>query len=215
MLILEKYERQKGLKKMSNRMKKISVLLSCLCMICLITGCGKSIESKEGESQTVTDGKSENTMQENTISFSGKDIEGNEVDTKELFANHKVTMINVWATYCQPCIKELPDLEQLNKDMEAEGLQIVGILSDVVDIEGNYSQENWELGKKIVEEKGVTYPTILCDVSSFQKQIAVDAVPTTFFVDEQGNLLGEVQIGSLSKDEYQKMAEDALEEVGE
>lgn len=198
---------------MKKQMKKMCVLLGC-CMTVVLMACGNDIGSKETNQQNVT----ENNKNENTtdgVSFSGKDIEGKEISSKDLFTGHKLTMVNVWATYCQPCIKELPDLEQLNKEMEAEGIQIIGILSDVVDVEGNYSQENWELGKNILKEKGVTYPTVLCDISSFQKQVAIDAVPTTFFVDENGKVIGEIQIGSVEKAEYKKLAEDALQKVGE
>lgn len=198
---------------MKKQMKKMCVLLGC-CMTVVLMACGNDIGLKETNQQNVT----ENNKNENTtdgVSFSGKDIEGKEISSKDLFTGHKLTMVNVWATYCQPCIKELPDLEQLNKEMEAEGIQIIGILSDVVDVEGNYSQENWELGKNILKEKGVTYPTVLCDISSFQKQVAIDAVPTTFFVDENGKVIGEVQIGSVEKAEYKKLAEDALQKVGE
>lgn len=199
---------------MKKQMKKMCILLGCCCMSFGLMACGNDTSSKEINQQNVT----ENDKDGNTtdgVSFSGKDIEGNEVSSKDLFAGHKLTMVNVWATYCQPCIQELPDLEQLNREMEAEGVQIIGILSDVVDMEGNYSQENWELGKNIVKEKGVTYPTVLCDVSFFQKQIVIDAVPTTFFVDENGKVVGELQIGSVEKEEYKKLAEDALQKVGE
>lgn len=187
------------------------IVFGCCCMVLGAIGCGNDIEPTNDKQQDTT----KNDKSIDQVLFSGRDIEGNEVSSADIFADYKLTMVNVWATYCQPCIKELPDLEQLDKELEAEGMQVIGILSDVVDTEGNYSQENWDLGKNILTEKEVSYPTILCDVSSFQNQVAVDAVPTTFFVDKNGKVVGQIQVGSVEKEEYKKMAEEALQEIGE
>lgn len=202
---------------MNRQIKKMGILLGCFCMAFSITGCGKSTGNNEVEQQEVTQ-QDENIAKEETqqgegVSFSGKDIEGNEVNATDLFKNHKITMVNVWATYCQPCIQELPDLEELSKELESEEIQIIGIVSDVVDRNGDYYQENWELGKRILEEKGVTYPNVMCDISSFQNQIMIDAVPTTFFVDENGKVVGQIQIGSVSKEIYSALAKEALQEI--
>lgn len=197
---------------MNKPMKKMCVLLGCLSMALGVAGCSGNMQSGEAGQQERTE-KNENNKQEKVVSFSGKDMKGNEVNATDIFARHKLTMVNVWATYCSPCIKELPDLEKLNKEIEADGVQVIGILSDVVYSDENYNEDNWKLGEDILKEKGVTYPTIMCDVSSFQEQIRIDAVPTTFFVDENGKLVGQIQVGSVAKEEYKKMLEDALQEM--
>ena len=130
-----------------------------------------------------------------------------------VFSKSKLTMVNVWATFCQPCIQELPDLEELNNEWKSQGIQIAGLLSDVTYGDGTYDQTNWDLGKSIIKEKGVTYTNIMCDVTSFQDKISVDAVPTTFFVDQNGKMVGKVQIGSVSKEEYKALAEEALAQI--
>lgn len=197
---------------MKRATKKMCILLGCLGMAFGVVGCGGSSQSENTKQQETTKiGK--NKGQDSVISFLGKDMEGNKVNSADVFANHKITMVNVWATYCQPCIQELPDLEELNKELEADGMQVIGILSDVVDMEGNYSQENWDLGKGILKEKGATYTNVMCDISSFQEQISIDAVPTTFFVDENGTIVGQLQVGSVSKEDYKKLAEEALQEA--
>ena len=197
---------------MKKTIKKICVLLGCLSMAFEVTGCGDSAKTNEVGQQQVTE-TDENNKQESVISFSGKDMEGKEVNSADIFAGHKITMVNVWATFCNPCIQELPDLEQLNKEIEADGMQVIGLVSDVVYSDGNYNEDNWKLGETILKEKGVTYTNIMCDVSAFQDQIRIDAVPTTFFVDENGKMVGQTQIGSVSKEDYKKLAQEALQEA--
>ena len=199
---------------MKKQMKKMCVVLGCLCMAFGVTGCGETTDTTATGQQYGTK-KSEDDKQESIISFSGKDMEGNEVDSADVFAGHKITMVNVWATYCNPCIQELPDLEELNKEIESDGMQVIGLVSDVVYSDGNYNEDNWKLGQDILKEKGVTYTNIMCDISSFQEQISIDAVPTTFFVDENGKIVGQLQIGSVSKEEYKNLAEEALQEAEE
>ncbi|MCI6809084.1 MAG: redoxin domain-containing protein, partial [Spirochaetia bacterium] len=48
------------------------------------------------------------------IEFSAKDINNKNI-TSEIFEDAELTMINIWGTFCGPCIKEMPDLAQLNK----------------------------------------------------------------------------------------------------
>ena len=86
-----------------------------------VTGCGDSAKTNEVGQQQVTE-TDENNKQESVISFSGKDIEGNEVNATDLFKNHKITMVNVWATYCQPCIQELPDFHTLHQYTQMQEL---------------------------------------------------------------------------------------------
>lgn len=152
--------------------------------------------------------------QKSAVLFSGTDMTGNMVDAQSIFSENKVTMVNVWATYCQPCIQEMPELQELSEE-QTEDVAVVGILSDAVDSSGNEIQENVTLGKQILEEQAVSYLNVICDITQFQDQILVDAVPTTFFVDQQGYLIGDIQVGSISKEEYQKMINQVLEQVKE
>ena len=64
---------------------------------------------------------------EGAISFETVDLEGNPVTSKELFADHKITMINIWATWCTHCVRELPELEKMSKEWAEQDCQIIGI----------------------------------------------------------------------------------------
>ena len=51
-------------------------------------------------------------------------MEGN-VISSDIFAQSRLTMINVWATYCNPCLREMPDLGALHQEFSEQGFQIL------------------------------------------------------------------------------------------
>lgn len=66
-------------------------------------------------------------------SFTGKDLDGNDVNSSDLFSGNTVTVVNFWFTSCKPCVSELADLEALNKELAAKGGGVVGINSFTLD----------------------------------------------------------------------------------
>ena len=86
------------------------------------------------------------------LSFETTDLDGNPVKSEDLFAGHKVTMINVWGTWCTHCIIELPDLEELSHELEGKGCQLVGLCDDALGGDEAILNE----AKQILEENGVT-----------------------------------------------------------
>ena len=75
--------------------------------------------------------KWEGTEEGADVSFETIDLDGNTVNSKDLFAQNKVTMINIWGTTCGPCVNEMPVLEQMNKEFQARGGAVVGLVDDV------------------------------------------------------------------------------------
>lgn len=145
--------------------------------------------------------------------FTAQDLEGNDVDDS-IFDGYDVTMINVWGTFCGPCIQEMPDLGQLAEDYADKGVQIVGIVSDATDYEGGYLEENVELAKEIVEETGAGYLHLLPSQDVLNRVLtSIQVVPTTFFVDSEGNQLGGIVTGSKSYDDWTAILDQKLEEV--
>lgn len=64
------------------------------------------------------------------ITFEGTDLEGNSV-SQDVFLQSRPTMVNVWATYCNPCLNEMPGLGELAVEYDHSNFQIIGIVSDV------------------------------------------------------------------------------------
>lgn len=147
---------------------------------------------------TVWKGSDEGTA----ISFKTTDIDGNEVDSATLFAQNKVTMINIWATTCGPCINEMPELEELNKEFQQKGGAIIGIIDDVTTDNTTFLED----AKDIVKDTGVTY-TNLRAWDGYYDQLPSVGTPTTYFVDSNGKIIGNPVLGAQLKVYAEKMDE--------
>ena len=134
-------------------------------------------------------------------------MEGNEVDSADVFAGHKITMVNVWATYCNPCLSEMPDLGELAAEYDHAEFQIVGVVSDVM---SDDSVKNIDYAKQLITETKANYPHLLLNESLYMSFVgAVSAVPTTFFVRQDGSLVGYLT-GALPKDNWKTLIDDLL-----
>ncbi len=139
-----------------------------------------------------------------SIDFESTDFEGNAVKSSDVFAKNKYTMVNLWASWCGPCVQELPELEKLNKEFEEKGCGIVGILTDGTDPAG------LEDAKEIVAETGVTYLNII-DNSGIADLLHVTGVPTTVFVNQNGEIVGRSVVGA-NVEEYKVIMSELLGE---
>lgn len=133
------------------------------------------------------------------------------VEYASLFKGHKLTMINVWATFCGPCIDEMPDLGEIASEYADKGLQIVGIPVDVLSQDGSISEEMVATAKEIVATTGANYLHILPAEDNYALLAQSMYVPTTFFFDEEGNQLGESYVGSRSKTDWTAIIDELLE----
>ena len=142
--------------------------------------------------------------------FTTQDING-ETYTKELFEEYDLTLVNVFATWCSPCVAEMPDLEELHKTAADRGVNVVGVILDVLNEKGEIVQEDLERAQELVEKTGVTYPVLLPDPTYFNgRLIGIDGLPETFFVDKNGNIVGEVYSGSRSYEDWMEIVENEL-----
>lgn len=144
----------------------------------------------------------------NKIEFKLKDLDGKEIDSKELFKDNKITMVNIWATFCGPCINEMPDLQALFEEVKESGGSVIGIIGDTPD------EDNEIAAKKIIETKGVKFVNLVPD-DKFKKEVisSIAGYPTSFFVDSEGKIVGEVVTGSRSKEDYKEILNKAIEDL--
>lgn len=141
--------------------------------------------------------------------FSATDIDGNVVD-QQIFSGHKLTMVNIWATFCSPCIREMPDLAQLNTAY-GEDFQVVGIVIDITDQYLQVLPEKKADAVQIIAETGADYLHLMPSESLYRAILGnVSSVPVTVFVDESGNQVGSAYIGSRSKTEWATIIEPLL-----
>ena len=103
-----------------------------------------------------------------------KNIDGNTV-TKDNFTG-QITVINFWATWCPPCIEEIPSLNRLKKKMADVPFELISI---------NYAEDD----KTIIDfmkEVNVEFPVLLDKNGEFAKQWNVISYPSTFIIDSKG-----------------------------
>ena len=138
-----------------------------------------------------------------------KDIHGKEFSSKD-FANYDLTMVNVFATWCTACIQEIPDLVEVQKEMQAKGVNIIGIVTDTVDDTGE-NQEAIEKAKLIQEKTKANYSFLMPDKTNFNGRLnGIQALPETFFVDKNGQIVGETYSGSHNKKDWTAIIEKEL-----
>lgn len=142
--------------------------------------------------------------------FTTQDINGNSV-TQDIFKDYDLTMVNVFTTWCSPCVGEIPDLEKLHQEMADRGVNVVGVLLDVLNEKGEIDPDTLEKAQLLAEQTGATYPFLLPDSGCFNGRLTgIEAVPETFFVDKDGNIVGETYSGSGSYEDWLEVVEETL-----
>lgn len=136
--------------------------------------------------------------------FSTVDINGTTVDNS-FFSHADLTVVNIWGTFCGPCISEMPDLEAWNKTL-GSNVQILGIICDVNDANDT---DGIEEARQILNGAGVTFTNVLGtgDLKDFLS--IVQFVPTTFLVNKAGQIVGDSMVGA-NVDNYKKSVESYL-----
>ena len=115
-----------------------------------------------------------------------------------------MTMINLGATWCTYCKSEMPELEELSKELADKDCQIIGICWDVED-------DNVREAVKILEDRGVTYTNIKA-TDEMKKTLFSPGLPTTYFVDSEGRVLT-TPIRGVDFNKYNERLEEALKAV--
>lgn len=148
--------------------------------------------------------------QASILQFNTKDINNKNI-TEAVFKDSKVTMINVWGTFCGPCINEMPDLGKLSSYYNKSDFQIIGIVIDGVNRKGTPDSKIIHSAKTIVEKTGADYLHIIPDsklLNGVLRQIY--AVPTTFFVNSKGQIIGNAYAGGRNFEDWLTIVESTM-----
>ena len=144
------------------------------------------------------------------VVFETTDLAGNPVNSAELFSRYELTMVNLWGTFCGPCIQEMPGLEQLSREMKERNIAIVGI---VLDISGPEDKAVIAEAEDIIAQTGVTYLNLL-PWDGINDALPSMYIPTTYFIDPQGHIVGEAAVGSRDAGAYEILIDEALARMG-
>lgn len=197
-------------------MKKIiSALLAVISLVMLVACSSEQEETPEKPDNEVVTQNNEEAVADETVfgKFNAKDLNGNAVD-ESIFAENKLTMVNLWGTFCGPCINEMPHLGEISKEYADKGLGVVGILVDVTDNDGNVFDSQFNDALDIVAQTNVEYVNIVPSKELMLKKVAsVFSVPETIFVDSEGRQVGQSYLGARSKSQWIEIIDELLGEV--
>ena len=120
----------------------------------------------------------------------------------------KVIFLNFWATWCPPCRAEMPDIQKLYERSPREGENAVIVLGVAAPKLG--SEKNEAGIKAFMDKNGYTYPVLMDKGGRLFEAYGIQAIPTTYMIDRNGNLVGRVQ-GALSADNIEKIVQQTLQ----
>jgi thiol-disulfide isomerase/thioredoxin len=92
----------------------------------------------------------------------------------------KVVLLNFWATWCPPCIQEMPTMEKLHRELNREGLEVVAV---------NFRESREEV-QKFFTEIGLTFTALLDKDGKVFEKYGAWGLPVTYIIDQKGALVG-------------------------
>jgi len=124
----------------------------------------------------------------------------------------KVVFLNFWATWCPPCNKELPDIEELYNEYNLNQDEVVflGITNPSSAKYPNNQDEEKDEIISFLEDKKYTFPTLFDETGEVLQNYNISAFPTTFMIDKEGNIVGYVP-GMMTKDIMVNVINQALQ----
>ena len=138
-----------------------------------------------------------------TFKFETTDVDGNPVKSEEIFAQHKITMVNIWATWCGNCVGEMKELAEMNRRLADKNVAVIGICND--------ADTNPDGCKEILAEKEVDYLNLM-PVDNLDEILLIPGLPTSYFIDSEGKIMSAPFIGAPREmSAYEKVIDSLLE----
>lgn len=140
--------------------------------------------------------------------FTATALDGSTI-TQDILSGHDLTVINIWGTFCGPCIREMPELGKLASEYADKKLQIIGVVVDAT-AEDEASVKN---AQAIVKKTKADYLHLLPSQDLTDIKLGeINVIPTTLFIDSQGRIVDSV-VGAKDKDTWKKIFDKQLEAV--
>ncbi len=194
-------------------MKKRLLLIGCVLMMSTAAvACSSTNQSTEAKQETMSMDNSQAQGSESAVQdassatkmpeFKTKTTEGEEI-TSDVFKKSKLTVVNLWGSWCQPCVEEIPELQKLYENMKDKGVNVIGVAQD--------GDTELDAVKEIIAQDNVTYTNIIPDEDGPLKGFVMSSqlFPNTFLVDSEGNIVANIT-GGQNLEGFTKAVEDAL-----
>ena len=111
--------------------------------------------------------------------FAGRTLDGEPFDLVGL--RGQVILLNVWATWCEPCRKEMPELQVLHARHREQGFTVIGVSVDAARLADNV--------RRTVVDFGLRYPNVHDPQNTISAAFKVNGYPTSFLIDRAGGLV--------------------------
>lgn len=143
-------------------------------------------------------------------SFSTTDIYGKPQD-ESMIKNARYTLVLIWSTTCNPCIESMPKMESIYQEYKDVGVNMMGIVVNIQDQEGNAVPSTIADAVSITEAKGVTFTNTMipAPIMTFLYD-EIQYTPTAFFVDSTGTIVSELYIGEYEYDDWSEAIEELI-----
>ena len=194
--------------------KKILILGMALMLAAGISACNASSKTSSSEATTTeskqADAKAEDSKQAESDKedkkfpeFSAKTVSGEDISS-DVFKESKLTVVNVWGSWCGPCVQEIPELQKLYESMKDKDVNVIGLAQD--------AGTDLDAVKEIIDKNKVTYQNIVPEGATEDFVMSLMAFPTTFFVDSDRNIVGVIQ-GGRNLEAFTAAVEGVLEKL--
>ncbi|NLL06893.1 MAG: TlpA family protein disulfide reductase [Clostridiaceae bacterium] len=155
---------------------------------------GNSTPNSTPSTQNGGENKNTTSNLKPAIDFELSDLEGNTVKLSDY--KGKIVFVNFWATWCPPCIGEMPEFNEASKEFEENG---DAILLAVNLTTGGARRETEEKVRKFIDDNGYTMKVLLDKTGKVAEQYKIYSIPTTYVIDKDGNIATFYE-GAISKD---------------
>jgi len=176
------------LKNNSRKSDMKNIILAATTLLLLASGCQSNNKShSQNDSTTIEDNEVQevrNVEEQNTFNASFKNINGETVSVSDL--KGKVVIMNFWATWCPPCIAEMPSLQKLHEDLQSEK-DIVFMAIEV--------DQNIEKAAKFMAKNKYSLPLYTVD-SDLPEELHTNSIPMTVILAKNGDIVGK-QVGMM------------------
>jgi thiol-disulfide isomerase/thioredoxin len=150
----------------------------------------QAVEDTTAESNVAGVSIPESEISDNALRFKTITLDGQTVD-QDIFSGYDITVVHVWGTYCGPCISEMGEYARAYKNLP-DNVNLIGIVVDVYEGLDN----NVDYANSILSEVGAEFINLQLSDSMYDIARDIPAIPSSFFVDSEGHIIGEKMIGA-------------------
>lgn len=154
------------------RISKLSIIIF-ICISLILAGCSSFSSTKEATPFVLND------LNDNTISLN--DYQG------------EIIFLNFWASWCEPCVQEMPDLEKIYREYKDQGLIFLTVNSG----------EEKDTVRQFMDANGYTFPVLLDTKLEVSRIYRTTSIPVSFFINREGNIASK-KVGLITEEEFKE-----------